>query len=359
MSSNPSNQLAADKAVVRQFLDRTVAPAQMSASEAADYKDRITRQMREKNARLVAHYYTDAVLQDLAEETGGFVGDSLEMARFGHDCDADILVVAGVRFMGETAKILSPEKTVLMPTLEATCSLDIACPIEDFALFCDTHPDREVVVYANTSAAVKARSDWVVTSSIALEVVDHLMSQGKKILWAPDKHLGNYIQRTTGADMLLWDAACIVHEEFKSRGLQDMRAMYPEAAILAHPESPQAVLEIADVIGSTTQIIKASQQLPNDEFIVATDKGIFHKLQQLSPNKKFIVAPTAGEDATCRSCAHCPWMAMNSLQSMLLSLEQGDNEIHVERELAEAAMRPLSRMLNFAKEQHLAVKGKA
>jgi len=359
MSSIPSNQLAADQAVVRQFLDRTVAPAQLSPSEVADYKDRITRLMQEKNARLVAHYYTDSVLQDLAEETGGFVGDSLEMARFGHDCDAEILVVAGVRFMGETAKILSPDKTVLMPTLEATCSLDIACPIEEFAPFCDAHPDREVVVYANTSAAVKARSDWVVTSSIALEVVDHLMGQGKKILWAPDKHLGNYIQRTTGADMLLWDAACIVHEEFKSRGLQDMRSLYPEAVILAHPESPQAVLEIADVIGSTTQIIKASQNLSNDEFIVATDRGIFHKLQQLSPNKKFIVAPTAGDDATCRSCAHCPWMAMNSLDTMLRSLEQGDNEIQVERELAEAAMRPLTRMLNFASEQHLAVKGKA
>jgi quinolinate synthase len=281
------------------------------------------------------------------------------MARFGHDCDADILVVAGVRFMGETAKILSPEKKVLMPTLEATCSLDIACPIDRFSAFCDQHPDRTVVVYANTSAAVKARSDWVVTSSIAVDVVEHLMDAGEKILWAPDKHLGSYIQHKTGADMLLWDAACIVHEEFKARGLQDMKAMHPDAAILAHPESPAAVLEMADVVGSTTQIIKAAQRIPQSEIIVATDQGIFHKLQQLAPEKTFIIAPTAGNDATCRSCANCPWMAMNSLESMLLSLQQESEEVFVDADLAAKAMLPLQRMLNFTSEQQLQVKGKA
>jgi quinolinate synthase len=281
------------------------------------------------------------------------------MARFGHDCDADILVVAGVRFMGETAKILSPEKKVLMPTLEATCSLDIACPIDRFSAFCDQHPDRTVVVYANTSAAVKARSDWVVTSSIAVDVVEHLMDAGEKILWAPDKHLGSYIQHKTGADMLLWDAACIVHEEFKARGLQDMKAMHPDAAILAHPESPASVLEMADVVGSTTQIIKAAQRIPQSEIIVATDQGIFHKLQQLAPEKTFIIAPTAGNDATCRSCANCPWMAMNSLESMLQSLQQESEEVFVDAELAAKAMLPLQRMLNFASEQQLQVKGKA
>ena len=202
---------------------RAEAPRPLSAAEAADCKSEILTLLGERNARLVAHYYTESILQELAEESGGFVGDSLEMARFGHDCDADILVVAGVRFMGETAKILSPDKTVLMPTLGATCSLDIACPIEDFGPFCDAHPDREVVVYANTSAAVKARADWIVTSSIALDVAEYLSEQGKKILWAPDKHLGSYVQRTTGADVLLWDAACIVHEEFKARGLADMQ----------------------------------------------------------------------------------------------------------------------------------------
>ena len=193
MHDFPSSQLASDQQIVRDYLSRAEAPRPMSASESADCKSEILTLLVKRNARLVAHYYTESVLQELAEESEGFVGDSLEMARFGHDCDADILVVAGVRFMGETAKILSPDKTVLMPTLGATCSLDIACPIEDFGPFCDAHPDREVVVYANTSAAVKARADWVVTSSIALDVAEYLSEQGKKILWAPDKHLGSYV----------------------------------------------------------------------------------------------------------------------------------------------------------------------
>ena len=189
--------------------------------------------------------------------------------------------------------------------------MDIACPIDAFSEFCDAHPDRTVVVYANTSAAVKARADWVVTSSIALEVAEHLANNGEKIIWAPDKHLGSYIQKSTGADVLLWDAACIVHEEFKARGLRDMRALYPDAAILAHPESPSSVIELADVVGSTTQIINAAKTLPNKQFIVATDQGIFHRLQQVAPDKEFIVAPTGGTEATCRSCAQCPWMGMN------------------------------------------------
>lgn len=355
----PTNSLAADLAVVREYLDHTEQPAALSGSQQADYKAQIIQLMQAKNAKLVAHYYTDPVIQELAEESGGFVGDSLEMARFGKECDAAILIVAGVRFMGESAKIISPEKKVLMPTLEATCSLDIACPIEEFAPFCDQHPDRTVVVYANTSAAVKARADWVVTSSIAVDVVEHLMARGEKILWAPDRHLGSYIEKTTGADMLLWDAACIVHEEFKARGLRDMKAMYPEAVVLAHPESPSGVLELADVVGSTTQIIKAAQTVPQKQIIVATDQGIFHKLRQLAPDKELIVAPTAGNDATCRSCASCPWMGMNSLPAMLESLQQESSEIQVAKELAEQAMVPLQRMLNFAAEQQLKVQGKA
>ncbi|MCH7673308.1 MAG: quinolinate synthase NadA, partial [Proteobacteria bacterium] len=334
-------------------------PVQLDSAEIERYRSLVKALMVAKNARLVAHYYTDSLLQDLAEESDGFVGDSLEMARFGRECDADILLVAGVRFMGESAKILSPDKTVLMPTLDATCSLDIGCPIERFAAFCDQHPERTVVVYANTSAAVKARSDWVVTSSIAVDVIEHLMDQGRKILWAPDKHLGRYIQKTTGADMLLWDGACIVHEEFKARGLEDMRALYPQAAVLAHPESPAAVLEIADVIGSTTQIIAAAKRLPNPEFIVATDQGIFHKLQQEAPDKRFIIAPTAGNDATCRSCANCPWMGMNSVHRLYDSLLAGDNEIEVDAALAAQAMIPLQRMLDFASSNKLKVRGRA
>lgn len=322
-------------------------------------KERIKSLLKRENAVLVAHYYTDPALQQLAEETGGCVSDSLEMARFGHDHPATTLVVAGVKFMGETAKILTPQKRVLMPTLEATCSLDVGCPIDEFSAFCDQHPDRTVVVYANTSAAVKARADWVVTSSIALDVAEYLADKGEKILWAPDKHLGAYVQRESGADMLMWDGSCIVHEEFKASGIEDLKKVYPQAAVLVHPESPQAVVEIADMVGSTSQIIAAAKSLPNPSFIVATDQGIFFKLQQQVPDKEFIIAPTAGEGATCRSCANCPWMAMNRLENMADSLDFGLNEIHVDEMLAQRAMRPLQRMLNFAVEQRVAVKGNA
>jgi quinolinate synthase len=363
-------RLAADTQLVKSYLDKIDAlqVESLSAAATADYKQRILDALNASGAKMVAHYYTDPVLQDLAEESGGFVGDSLEMARFGRDCAASTLVVAGVRFMGESAKILSPNKRVIMPTLEATCSLDIACPIDEFSAFCDANSDRTVVVYANTSAAVKARADWVVTSSIALEIVEHLMERGEKILWAPDRHLGRYIRESTGADMLLWDSACIVHEEFKARGLRDMRALYPDAAVLAHPESPAEVLAIADVVGSTTQIIKASQSLPNTQFIVATDRGIFHKLQQLSPEKEFIVAPTAGNEATCRSCASCPWMGMNTLPTLVSALEEIQatpirgalsNEVFVDAAVGERAMQPLQRMLDFAAENALKIRGRA
>lgn len=312
------------------------------------YKDRIKQLLKQHNAVLVAHYYCDPVIQALAEETGGCVSDSLEMARFGRDHPADTLIVAGVKFMGETAKILTPHKRVLMPTLEATCSLDLGCPIDEFDEFCNQHADRTVVVYANTSAAVKARADWVVTSSIALDVVDHLDAKGEKILWAPDKHLGDYVQRQTGADVLLWDSACIVHEEFKAKGIEDLKSLYPDAAILVHPESPRSVVELADVAGSTSQLINAAKTMDNQRFIVATDQGIFYKMQQLCPDKEFFVAPTAGSGATCRSCANCPWMAMNQLENLAQVLERGGNEIHVDEAVRIKAMKPLQRMLDFS-----------
>ena len=337
--------------IVENYLDHMQEEPRYSPDEEAFYRARIKKLLAEKDAVIVAHYYTDAVIQKLAEETGGLVSDSLEMARFGSTHPASTLVVAGVKFMGETAKILTPDKTVLMPTLEATCSLDIGCPADDFAAFCDQHPDRTVVVYANTSAAVKARADWVVTSSIALEVVDYLDSRGEKILWAPDKYLGSYVQKKTGADMLLWDGSCIVHEEFKSRGVESLQRMYPDAAVLVHPESPDAVVEIADAVGSTSQLIKAAQTLPNKRMIVATDSGIFYKMQQAAPDKELIIAPTAGEGATCRSCAHCPWMAMNHLENLMQSLEQGSNEIHVDPEVGRRAMVSLQRMLDFREQQ--------
>lgn len=307
----------------------------------------IKRLLQAENAVLVAHYYTDDAIQRLAEETGGCVADSLQMARFGAEHEADTLVVAGVRFMGETAKILSPEKRVLMPTLEATCSLDTGCPPDEFSAFCDAHPDRTVVVYANTSAAVKARADWVVTSSIAVDVIEHLQAKGEKILWAPDKHLGGYIQAQTGADMLMWDGACIVHEEFKAQGVEDMKRLYPEAAVLVHPESPAPVVELADVAGSTSQLIKAAKELPNKQLVVATDRGIFFKMQQAVPDKTLFEAPTAGHGATCKSCAHCPWMAMNALDNLAQALREGSGEISVDEALRQKALIPLERMLNF------------
>jgi quinolinate synthase len=316
--------------------------------EVQNYREQIKKLLKEQNAVLVAHYYTDDAIQELAEETGGCVSDSLEMARFGSSVDAETLIVAGVKFMGETAKILNPEKRILMPTLEATCSLDLGCPVDEFSAFCDEHPDRTVVVYANTSAAVKAKSDWVVTSSIALEVAEHLMDQGKKILWAPDRYLGGYIQKQTGADMLMWNGSCIVHEEFKAKGLKDLMHVHPDAAVLVHPESPEAIVDLADVVGSTTRLIKASQELPNEKFIVATDRGIFHKMRQLSPHKTFLEAPTAGSGATCRSCAHCPWMAMNMLENLYSTLRDGTNEISVDPEVARLALIPLERMVNFS-----------
>ncbi len=332
---------------------------ELTPEQEAHYCERIIAELKAQNAVLVAHYYCAPIIQELAEKSGGCVADSLEMARFGSQHSAQTLVVAGVRFMGETAKILNPEKRILMPTLEATCSLDLGCPVKEFSEFCDQHPERTVVVYANTSAAVKARADWVVTSSCALEIVESLMDNGETILWAPDQHLGRYIQRETGADMLLWDGACIVHEEFKDKQLADMKALYPDAAVLAHPESPTAVLELADVIGSTTQLIKATQELPNQQFIVATDRGIFYKMQQLSPNKSFIEAPTAGEGASCRSCANCPWMAMNTLEAMLLGLQHGSNEIIVDPAIIPRAVRPLQRMLDFTRDAQIKLKGNA
>jgi quinolinate synthase len=322
-------------------------PPEPDATERAELKERIRRLLRERNAVMVSHYYVHPDLQDLAEETGGIVSDSLEMARFGRDHPAQTLVVSGVRFMGETAKILSPEKRVLMPDLDATCSLDLGCPIEEFSAFCDQHPDRTVVVYANTSAAVKARSDWLVTSSCALDIVSALKNKGHKILWAPDRHLGGYIQRQTGADMVFWNGACIVHDEFKAFELEALMKEHPRAKVLVHPESPADVVALADAVGSTSAILKAASEMDAPEFIVATDNGMMHKLRTLNPGKLFYEAPTAGNSATCKSCAHCPWMAMNGLAGLAFALEHGSNEVHVDPALGARAKLPIDRMLAF------------
>jgi quinolinate synthase len=349
--------------VNNEYISDLARKAQSAVSVEGEGKKRLVQQikklLKEKNAVLVAHYYTDEDLQILADETGGCVSDSLEMARFGHEHPAETIIVAGVRFMGETAKILNPEKKVLMPTLGAECSLDLSCKPDIFSSFCDAHPDRTVVVYANTCAEVKARSDWMVTSSIGVKVVQHLHEKGQKILWAPDRYLGGYIRNVTGADMLLWPGYCVVHDAFKADELEAMRRKYPDAGVLVHPESPMEVINQADAVGSTTQLIKAVTDLPNKIFIVATDHGIFHKMKEAAPEKRFIEAPTGGTGATCLSCAHCPWMAMNGLVNLAHTLETGENEIHVDPEIGKQAMVPVKRMLEFAKKLKMKATGKA
>jgi len=330
-------------------LNSSTQPAIPTSSERRrELIKRIKTLLKEQDAVLVAHYYTDNDIQELAEETGGFVSDSLDMARFGSEHPASTLIVAGVRFMGETAKILNPEKRILMPTLEAECSLDLSCPAESFVPFCDEHPDRTVVVYANTSAEVKARADWVVTSSIGTKIVKYLHERGEKILWAPDKYLGNYIQKVTGADMLLWQGFCIVHDEFKSNELVKLRQKYPDADVLVHPESPDEVIAQADIVGSTTALINAVDNSKANEFIVATDNGIFYKMRQVAPNKKLIEAPTGGTGASCNSCAHCGWMAMNGLENIASTLETGSNEIFIDENVRVKAYQSVKRMIDFS-----------
>lgn len=329
---------------------RVVQHAVRGASAESALKERLLEELKRQDAILVAHYYVDDELQDLAEESGGTVADSLEMARYAYEHEAKTVIVAGVKFMAETSKILSPEKRVLLLESEAECSLDIGCPVDEFSAFCDEHPDRTVVVYANTSAAVKARADWVVTSSIALEICTYLKEQGEKIIWGPDRFLGTYIQKETGADMLMWQGSCIVHEEFKAEELLDMKRQYPDAAVLVHPESPMSVVDLADVVGSTSKLLNATKELPNDTFIVATEDGIFHKMASYSPNKTFIAAPTAGNGATCKSCAQCPWMKMNDLARLERVLATHSNEIHIDEPTRIKAERSLKRMVDFANE---------
>ena len=308
----------------------------------------IKQLLKKENAVVIAHYYTDDSLQALAEETGGHVADSLSMADFGNRHPAQTLVIVGVKFMGETAKILNPEKRVLMPDLDATCSLDLSCPAEEFSAFCDEHPDRKVVVYANTSAAVKARADWVVTSSNAVNIVNHLKEQGEKIIWAPDKHLGRYVQQQTGADMINWQGFCVVHDEFRAKELKEMKEKYPDSEILVHPESPEDVIAMADVVGSTTVLVNAARKSKASTLIVATDRGLFYKMHQVAPEKKIMAAPTGGTSPTCSMCAHCPWMEMNSLKGLAHVLETGDNEIHVDEAIRRKAVIPIQRMLDFS-----------
>ena len=345
MNDTLTNTVSTD--LFKQHQERIHKNNLVSEKENQALKDSIKELLKKNNATLIAHYYVDHQIQALAEEVNGCVSDSLEMAKFGKLSKSNLLVVAGVKFMGETAKILSPEKKVIMPTLEATCSLDIGCPAEDFKNFCSQYPDREIVVYANTSAKVKALADWVVTSSIAVEVIEYLDSLDKKIIWGPDKHLGSYLQTQTDADMILWDGSCIVHDEFKFDGLQKMKKLHPDAEVLVHPESPKEVGGRADMVGSTSQILNSAKNSKSKKFIVATDKGIFYQLLKNNPNKEFYEAPTAGNGATCKSCSQCPWMGLNSLKNLEEVLKNLDNEIYVDPQVSLQANKSLSRMINF------------
>jgi quinolinate synthase len=246
-----------------------------------------------------------------------------------------------------------------MPTLEAECSLDLGCPIDAFSQFCDQYPDHEVVVYANTSVEVKARADWIVTSSNAIQIIQHLMGQGKKIIWGPDRHLGQYINNKTGANMILWQGHCVVHDEFKLYELEALMEKYPEAEVLVHPESPESVIAKADFVGSTKQIIAAGKASKADTLIIATDYGLFYKMRQVVPDKRLIPAPTGGKSATCKSCAHCPWMAMNTLVNLYETLRDTTNMVEVNEEVRQKALIPLNRMLDFSYQQGILTAGDA
>ena len=349
MKMNQSREKKYDSSI-NLALTRGKLSESISESDKFQLQEEIKVELKKQNAILITHYYVDSFIQDLTIATGGIVSDSLEMARFGKNNPAQTLVVSGVKFMGETAKILSPSKRILMSDIEAECSLDLGCPSIEFTKFCDQNPTRTVVVYANTSAKVKAISDWTVTSSCAVDIVRSLSEQGKSLIFAPDRHLGDYIKNKTGADMLIWDGHCIVHDEFKAFELKEMKNSFNDnVLVLVHPESPKGVIELADFVGSTSQMLNFSKKSTVKKFIVATDGGLLHLMRKASPEKLFYEAPTAGKGATCKSCAYCPWMSMNSLKGILNALRSGDGEIQVPKTIINQAKVSLTRMLDFTK----------
>lgn len=330
-------------------------PPMVSEQElAADNQlyERVKEAIVQHKALLIAHYYTAPIVQRLAEETGGFIGDSLEMARVGKDSELNTILVAGVRFMGETAKILSPEKTVLMPDLSAECSLDLCCKSEDIIRVKAEHPNATVVAYANTSAEVKAQADWIVTSSLAVELADYLKGRGEEILWLPDRHLGSYIAHNAKTDVYCWPGRCVVHDSFDPSGILKLKEQYPEAKVLVHPESPAEVVALADCVGSTSQLLAYSKKDSAQTYIVATERGIFYKMQQACPDKTFIEASIAPQGVTLDG-AKCPWMSLNSLAKILECLEGTEEQkkqhaIFVPEEVRVGALKPLNRMLAFS-----------
>lgn len=300
--------------------------------------EKIQRLKEEKNAVLLAHYYQDPEIQDIAD----YVGDSLQLAREAAKTEADIIVFAGVHFMGETAKIINPSKKVLVPDLQASCSLAESCPADKFEAFIKKHPDHVVVSYINASAAVKTLSDIVCTSSNAVEVIESIPPE-KPIIFAPDKNLGAYLAEVTERDILLWDGACIVHEAFAIEKVLKLHRQYPNAEFLAHPESPKEILEVANYIGSTAGIIKYAQHSSASEFIVATEAGILHEMSKTMPEKTFIPAPSK-DDNSC-ACSECHFMKMNTLEKISRCLEFESNEIQIDDEIIAKALAPIERMM--------------
>lgn len=303
-------------------------------------KEEIRRMCREKNAVIMAHYYTDGEIQDIAD----FVGDSLALAQKAATTDADIIVMCGVHFMGETSKILCPDKKVLVPDLEATCSLAESCPADKFAEFVAEHPGHTVISYVNTTAATKAVTDIVVTSSNARQIVESL-PQDTPIIFGPDRNLGGYINSITGRNMLLWDGACHVHEKFSVEKILELKKQYPDAKVLVHPECKGTVVKLADKVGSTAALLKYSINDPAQVFIVATESGILHEMQKSCPEKTFIPAPPS--DSTC-ACNECSYMKLVTMQKLYDCLLNEAPEIHVDAEVAEKAIRPINRMLEIS-----------
>ncbi len=302
--------------------------------------DQINLLRKEKNAIILAHYYQEAEIQDVAD----FVGDSLALAQWAAKTTADIIVLCGVHFMGETAKILSPDKRVFIPDLKAGCSLADSCPAPEFDKFIAAHPGHTVISYVNTTAAVKALTDIVVTSTNARQIVESL-PEDEKIIFGPDKHLGDYINKITGRNMLLWDGVCHVHAQFSLEKILDLKREHPDALILAHPECPAYLLEVADHVGSTSSILKYATRSPQKQFIVATEAGILHQMQKDNPDKSFIPAPP--EDATC-ACNECFYMRMNTLEKLYLCLKNEQPEIFVDEEVRVKAVKSIERMLEIS-----------
>lgn len=315
------------------FVDEPVSPD-------TDLKAEIRRMCEEKNAIILAHYYTEGVLQDIAD----FVGDSLALAQKAARTDARIIVMCGVHFMGETCKVLCPEKTVLVPDLNAGCSLADSCPADKFAEFVKAHPDHTVISYVNTTAAVKAVTDVVVTSSNARQIVESL-PEDAPIIFGPDRNLGGYINAITGRNMLLWDGACHVHEQFSVEKIAALKAQHPNAKVLAHPECKGAVVRIADVVGSTAALLKYATTHDEQEYIVATESGILHEMQKACPEKTFIPAPP--NDSTC-ACNECSFMRLNTLEKLYNTLKYEWPEIQVDPEVAREAVKPIHRMLEIS-----------